>query len=133
MAQDALIRLAKTILDFNWAGGYTRPGPRLYPHQWSWDSALIALAYAHYDQDRATKELGHLLESQWENGLLPHEFHDPHLTGESSGGLGFWNAGSDPRAPTTARPPARYSLPSTPPPRCTSTGMPKTRRERGRF
>jgi glycogen debranching enzyme len=99
MTQDALIRLAKTILDFNWAGGYTRPGPRLYPHQWSRDSALIAIGYARYDQERATQELGHLLESQWKNGLLPHEVHDPHLAGESSGGLGFWNAESDPRAP----------------------------------
>jgi hypothetical protein len=53
MPQDALIRLAKTILEFNWAGGYTRPGPRLYPHQWSWDSALIAIGYARYDQDLA--------------------------------------------------------------------------------
>jgi hypothetical protein len=99
MPQNTLIRLAKTILEFNWAGGYTRPGPRLYPHQWSWDSALIAIGYARYDQDRAVKELDHLFESQWEGGLLPHEVHDPHLTGEGSGGLGFWNAESDPGAP----------------------------------
>jgi mannosylglycerate hydrolase len=100
MAQNEspVIRLAKTILDFNWTGGYTRPGPRLYPHQWSWDSALIAIGYARYDQDRAMRELMHLLESQWTNGLLPHEVHDPQLTGDS-GGLGFWNAQSNPHAP----------------------------------
>jgi hypothetical protein len=43
MPQETLIWLAETILEFNWAGGYTRPGPRLYPHQYSWDSALIAI------------------------------------------------------------------------------------------
>jgi len=45
-----LIGEAKMVLDFNWTGYYTMPGPRLYPHQWSWDSALIAIGYAHYDQ-----------------------------------------------------------------------------------
>lgn len=96
---DTMIRLAKTILDFNWTGEYTKPGPRLYPHQWSWDSALIAIGYARYDQDRAARELNHLLESQWKGGLLPHEVHDPRLLDGGSGGLGFWNAQGDPRAP----------------------------------
>jgi len=97
---DSLIRLAKTILDFNWTGEYTKPGPRLYPHQWSWDSALIAIGYARYDQNRAAKELNHLLESQWTNGLLPHEVHDPRLAGRDSGGLGYWNAEGSPYAPS---------------------------------
>jgi hypothetical protein len=35
MAQSngTLIRLAKTILDFNRTGDCTKSGPRLYPHQ----------------------------------------------------------------------------------------------------
>lgn len=66
-----LIRRAKKVLDYNQVGSYTQPGPRLYPHQWSWDSALIAIGYAHYDQNRAINELNHLFDSQWENGLLP--------------------------------------------------------------
>ena len=66
-----LVEQAKGVLDFNWTGEYTRPGPRLYPHQWSWDSGLIAIGYSHYDQDKAARELRHLLESQWKNGLLP--------------------------------------------------------------
>jgi hypothetical protein len=37
---DMLVPLAKAVLDVNWIGEYTKPGPRLYPHQWSWDSAL---------------------------------------------------------------------------------------------
>ena len=45
-----LVQQAKMVLDFNWTGEYTMPDPRLYPHQWSWDSALIALGYSRYDQ-----------------------------------------------------------------------------------
>jgi len=61
---DMLVRQAKAVLDYNWTGEYTQPGPRLYPHQWSWDSALIAIAYSRYDQQRATRELRHLFEAQ---------------------------------------------------------------------
>ena len=46
---EMLVRQAKAVLDFNWTGEYTMPGPRLYPHQWSWDSALIALRAAKVD------------------------------------------------------------------------------------
>ena len=63
--EDRLIQQAKMVLDYNWTGNYTQPGPRLYPHQWSWDSALIAIGYSHYDQDRAEQELRHLFEAQW--------------------------------------------------------------------
>ncbi len=42
-----LISEAKMVLDFNWTGEYTKPAPRLYPHQWSWDSALIAITRRH--------------------------------------------------------------------------------------
>lgn len=77
---DMLIHQAKAVLDFNWTGEYTMPGPRLYPHQWSWDSALIALAYSRYDQDRAVRELNHLFEAQWKNGLLPQIVFNPRFT-----------------------------------------------------
>jgi hypothetical protein len=53
--EEALIRKAKAVLEFNWTEEYTQPGPRLYPHQWSWDSAHIAMGYARYDQERAEK------------------------------------------------------------------------------
>jgi hypothetical protein len=77
---DMLIRQAKAVLDFNWTGEYTMPGPRLYPHQWSWDSGLIALAYSRYDQDRAVSELRHLFEAQWRNRLLPQLVFNPRFT-----------------------------------------------------
>ena len=75
-----LVHQAKAVLDFNWTGEYTMPGPRLYPHQWSWDSAFVAIGYSHFDQDRATRELRHLFEAQWKNGLLPQLVFNPRFT-----------------------------------------------------
>ncbi|MGH3144723.1 MAG: amylo-alpha-1,6-glucosidase [Rubrobacter sp.] len=94
----ALVEQAKAILDLNWTGEYTQPGPRLYPHQWSWDSALIALAYAHYDFGRAEKELRHLFEAQWTNGLLPQIVFNPRFR-DYFPGPSFWNAKESPHAP----------------------------------
>ncbi len=93
-----LIRLAKTVLSFNWTGRYTQPGPRLYPHQWSWDSAFIAIGYARYDQRRAAKELNHLFDSQWKNGLLPQIVFNPRFSGYFPG-IEFWRADRSPYAP----------------------------------
>jgi hypothetical protein len=28
-----LVQQARMVLHFNWTGEYTKPGPRLYPHQ----------------------------------------------------------------------------------------------------
>jgi len=86
------------VLDFNWTGRYTQPGPRLYPHQWSWDSAFIAMGYAHYHQARAVQELNHLFDSQWKNGLLPQIVFNPDF-GEYFPGVGFWQADRSPDAP----------------------------------
>ena len=95
---DMLVRQAKAVLDFNWTGEYTMPGPRLYPHQWSWDSALIAMAYARYDQERAVRELKHLFEAQWKNGLLPQLVFNPRFTNYFPG-PNFWHAKESPDAP----------------------------------
>ncbi len=96
--ENNLIHQAKKVLEFNWTGEYTMPGPRLYPHQWSWDSALIAIGYAHYDTNRAIQELSHLFESQWKNGLLPQIVFNPHFGGYFPG-PGFWHAQESPDAP----------------------------------
>src|SRR5919107_30919 len=97
-ADEQLVQQAQMVLDFNWNGEYTQPGPHLYPHQWSWDSALIAIGYAHYNQDRAMQELSHLFESQWKNGLLPQIVFNPRF-GEYFPGLDFWHAERSPNAP----------------------------------
>ncbi|MBA3380917.1 MAG: hypothetical protein H0T97_03480 [Actinobacteria bacterium] len=44
------------MLEANWLRHGTRPS-LLYPHQWSWDSACIAMGYARSNQDRAETEL----------------------------------------------------------------------------
>jgi Trehalase len=97
-----LVGEAKMVLDYNWTGEYTRPGPRLYPHQWSWDSALIAIGYAHYDQGRAIRELSHLLDAQWKNGLLPQIVFNPHF-GRYFPNTDFWHADESPDAPVHVR------------------------------
>ena len=97
-ADERLVQQARMVLDFNWTGEYTMPGPRLYPHQWSWDSALIAIGYSHYDQERAVRELSHLFESQWKSGLLPQIVFNP-LFSEYFPGMEFWHAERSPDAP----------------------------------
>ena len=88
---DLLAEQAKRVLDLNWSGSYTKPGPRLYPHQWSWDSAFIAIGYACYQQERATAELRHLFDNQWSNGLLPQIVFNPGFAGYFPG-MSFWHA-----------------------------------------
>jgi hypothetical protein len=64
-------------------GGWTRASPTLYPHQWSWDSAFIAIGLAHLDTGRAAGEIRSLLEHQWENGKIPHIVFNPEAPPES--------------------------------------------------
>ncbi len=63
---------AVTILRTNDRGGFTVPTARLYPYQWNWDSAFVALGFATFDLERAWRELELLLEGQWANGMIPH-------------------------------------------------------------
>src|SRR5687767_15661065 len=55
---------AGQILRRNDMGGWTRAAPSLYPHQWSWDSAFIAIGLAHLDTRRAAQELRTLFRSE---------------------------------------------------------------------
>jgi hypothetical protein len=66
------IDLAKRVLKNNWMGHSTKPSPKLYPHQWSWDSCFISIGYAHYEQERAMEELRTVFAAQWKNGMVPH-------------------------------------------------------------
>src|ERR687885_507902 len=69
--------LAAGVLRRNSIKSWTKPAPSLYPHQWSWDSAFIALGLAHVDNQRATGELETLFNSQWATGKLPHIVFNP--------------------------------------------------------
>jgi glycogen debranching enzyme len=68
---------ARQVLRRNDMGDWTRAAPDLYPHQWSWDSAFIAIGLAHLDTRRAAKELLALFEHQWRTGKVPHIVFNP--------------------------------------------------------
>jgi hypothetical protein len=68
----ALRDRAAAVLRGNDAGGWTKASPLLYPHQWSWDSAFIAIGWAHLDVRRAMTELEQLFAAQWSTGMVPH-------------------------------------------------------------
>jgi hypothetical protein len=70
--QGDLGRKALAQLLANSLGRGTSPSLRLYPHQWSWDAACIAMGYAPHDGERAQAELRSLFSGQWRNGMLPH-------------------------------------------------------------
>src|SRR5690349_4435740 len=68
---------ATEILRANDRGGSTVPSPRLYPHQWNWDSAFCAIGWLHIDPARAAEELDRLARGQWGRGLIPHILFNP--------------------------------------------------------
>ncbi len=69
---DDLWTAAVGVLRENDLGGWTKPAPRLYPYQWSWDSAFIAIGLVHVDPLRAVRELETLFTAQWADGRVPH-------------------------------------------------------------
>jgi len=71
MTTTSLIDRAIWVLRSNDTGVFTKPGPHQYPHQWNWDSALIALGLSHFDLPRAQSEVRALLSGQWQDGMLP--------------------------------------------------------------
>ena len=68
---------AEAVLRRNDMGGWTRAAPDLYPHQWSWDSAFIAIGLARLNVRRAASELTTLLDGQWTTGKVPHIVFNP--------------------------------------------------------
>jgi Trehalase len=104
-ADAELARRALAVLDANWTGRATQPSPRLYPHQWSWDSACIALGRSRYDQARAERELSSLFAGQWSDGLLPHIVFADGGRGDYFPGPEFWQterSGAAPPSPRTS-------------------------------
>ena len=65
------------VLIDNWHGHSTVPSRGLYPHQWSWDSAFIALGLRHWAPRRAATELLSLFGAQWADGRIPHIVFNP--------------------------------------------------------
>ncbi|MFE1287045.1 hypothetical protein [Streptomyces sp. NPDC058751] len=70
---------ASRVLDDNWTGTSTVPSRGLYPHQWSWDSAFIAIGLRHVSPLRAQTELETLFGAQWADGRVPHIVFNPSV------------------------------------------------------
>ena len=88
---DALRRRAAATLRRNWRGSHTVPTSSLYPHQWSWDSAFIAIGQAWLAPRRAFTELAALYDAQWLDGRVPQIVFNPAV-GEDAyfPGPEFW-------------------------------------------
>ncbi len=78
--------------------GTTLPSPRLYPHQWNWDSAFSAIGWAHIDPRRAVRELQLLARGQWADGMIPHILFNPAAPSYVPG-PGMWGTEHHPGAP----------------------------------
>ncbi|MFR0352470.1 MGH1-like glycoside hydrolase domain-containing protein [Streptomyces sediminimaris] len=78
-AAGSLHHRAVRVLDANWTGTSTVPSRGLYPHQWSWDSAFIAIGLRHVSPLRAQTELETLLGAQWGDGRVPHIVFNPSV------------------------------------------------------
>ncbi|MCW2904838.1 MAG: hypothetical protein JWO67_7103 [Streptosporangiaceae bacterium] len=90
MGRGDLRRAAVDTLRGNWTGAATLPSRTQYPHQWSWDSAFIAVGLAQVSQERAQRELLSLFDGQWETGRLPHIVYNDAAKEEYFPGPGFW-------------------------------------------
>ncbi|MEA3002579.1 MAG: mannosylglycerate hydrolase [Sphingomonadales bacterium] len=100
---------ARFILAANDRGGYTVPNGRVYPFQWNWDSAFVALGFDTFDRDRAWTEIETLFRAQWDDGFLPHIVFwkdDPgYFPGPS-----VWGTGKQPVTSGITQPPVAASV-----------------------
>ncbi len=96
----ALRAAAEAVLRANWRGDHTVPAGGLYPHQWSWDSAFIALGLRHASPERARQELASLLDAQWADGRVPQIVFDVGRDDDYSPGDAFWRSATLPGAPS---------------------------------
>jgi|HubBroStandDraft_5_1064220.scaffolds.fasta_scaffold04842_2 hypothetical protein len=108
MMQDKLGGRAREILVQNDRGGYTVPNGRVYPFQWNWDSAFVALGFATFDLDRAWRELESLFEGQWSDGFLPHIIFWKNDSGYFPG-PDVWATGHTPSTSGITQPPVAAS------------------------
>ena len=99
---DEIAAGARRVLDENWLGASTLPSRTLYPHQWSWDSAFIAIGRSWYDEARAQQELRSLFRGQWADGRVPHIVFNSSVGEEAYfPGPAFWQ--SSRRSPDAPR------------------------------
>lgn len=105
----ALDQKAREQLQANDRGGYTVPNGRVYPFQWNWDSAFVALGFATFDHDRAWTEVETLFKAQWDDGFLPHIVFWKDDPGYFPG-PNVWGSGKTPPTSGITQPPVAASV-----------------------
>ncbi|WP_028642092.1 MGH1-like glycoside hydrolase domain-containing protein [Novosphingobium acidiphilum] len=100
---------AISILRRNDHGGYTVPTHGLYPYQWNWDSAFVALGFAEFDRDRAWVELETLVSGQWDDGMIPQIIFHQDDPGYFPGPA-VWATGRTPPTSGITQPPVLASI-----------------------
>lgn len=100
---------AREILIGNDRGGYTVPTHGLYPFQWNWDSAFVALGFATFDRDRAWAEIETLVSAQWEDGMIPHIVFHQDDEGYFPGPR-VWGTGRTPPTSGITQPPVLATI-----------------------
>jgi glycogen debranching enzyme len=91
---------AAAVLRGNWEHGHTVPSRKLYPHQWSWDSAFIAIGWARVNPAHGRKEMESLFAAQWADGRVPHIVFNPRVPRDAYfPGPDFWRSREVPEAP----------------------------------
>ena len=99
MTAVSLLEGAISVLRLNDTGVFTKPGPHQYPHQWNWDSALIALGLSHFDPPRALLEIRSLLSGQWQDGMVPSVIYHS-VPSDYFPNPQFWQIENSPSAPS---------------------------------
>jgi hypothetical protein len=104
-----LDQAAQAILRRNDRGGYTVPNGRVYPFQWNWDSAFVALGFDTFDRDRAWTEVETLFRAQWADGFVPHIVFWQDDEGYFPG-PGVWGTGREPPTSGITQPPVAATV-----------------------
>jgi glycogen debranching enzyme len=89
------------VLERNRTSLFVRPAPHVYPFQWNWDSALIAIGLARVDAEWGRSEVRSLLRGRWQDGMVPHiVFHRDEPA--YSPGPEIWGSAECPGSPDVA-------------------------------
>jgi hypothetical protein len=96
-----LADLALSVLRRNDTGRFVKPAADVYPFQWNWDSAFVAIGLARVDAPRARREVRELLQGQWADGMVPHMVFHPTSV-DYAPGPEVWASHACPGAPLVA-------------------------------
>jgi hypothetical protein len=109
MTTSDLTAAARNILKANDRAGYTVPNGRVYPFQWNWDSAFVALGFDTFDRNRAWTEIETLFQAQWDDGFLPHIIFWKDDPGYFPGPA-IWGTDKDPVTSGITQPPVAATV-----------------------